>query len=91
MTDRGISTNVDGSTNNLAEYFWYTRDCLSSKMKHIFAFYYFWAFIGGSFVYLISFISLDNINDPDGKISGYWNTGVSIYTTCVITYHIQAL
>jgi hypothetical protein len=91
MRERGISTNEDGSTNNLAEYFWYTRDCVSSKMKHIFAFYYFWAFIGGGIVYLISYISMDNINSPDGRIEGYWNTGTSVFTTCVIVYHVQTL
>jgi hypothetical protein len=91
MEARGISTNEDGSTNNLAEYFWYCRDCVSSKMKHIFAFYYFWGFFGGGIVYLISFISLNNIFDSEGQTINYWSTGMSIFTTCVLVYHVQTL
>jgi len=83
--------NEDTSTNNLPEFFWYCRESVSSKSREVFAFYYVWAFVGGGLVYLISFNSLDNIIDPQGRINGIWNTAVSIYCMVVITYHVQTL
>ena len=83
--------NEDTSTNNLPEFFWYCRESVSSKSRQVFAFYYVWAFVGGAIVYLLSFNSLDNIIDPQGRVNGMWNTAVSIYCMVVITYHVQTL
>lgn len=83
--------NEDTSTNNFPEFFWYCRESVSSKSRQVFAFYYVWAFVGGALVYLISFNSLDNIIDPQGRVNGMWDTAVSIYCMVVITYHVQTL
>ena len=88
LTERGISTNNDGSTNNLPEYFWYQRECYSKKMDWYFGLFFVWAYVGGALMYYISFGTLHGVTGvQDGVVNDYWNSAVGVYATLCYVYH----
>ena len=95
LEKKGISQNSDGSTNNLSEYFWYCRECYSSKMDYYFGYFYIWAYVGGALIYYIAFGTLHkvigNIGDQSGLVNDHWNSGLSIFATLVYVYHFYCI
>ena len=92
LEERGISQNSDGSTNNLPEYFWYCRECYSSKMDYYFGYFYCLAYIGGALLYYISFGTLHSvIGVQGGVVNDHWNSGLGIFATLIYVYHFYTI
>lgn len=63
---KGVAQNSDGSTNNLAEYTWYSRATKMKKFKDNYMAFLAWAYISGGLNFVISIYALGGIIDPDG-------------------------
>ena len=61
INDQGIKMNSDGSTNNLAEYTWYSRDTLMKKLMKNYVSFIIWAYLSGTFIFLVSVYSMGGI------------------------------
>lgn len=91
LAQKGVSVNSDGSTNNLAEYTWYSRNTLMKMFKKNYVSFFVWAYISGAFVFLISINSLGGILNSDGHVNNYWNAGVCILFTNIISHHVMMI
>lgn len=89
LNKKGINVNSDGSTNNLAEYTWYSRNTLMKKFKKNYIWFFIWAYISGALVFSISVLCFGEIINSDGHVNNYWNAGVCILFTNIISHHIM--
>ena len=83
--------NIDGSTNNLADYTNYSRNTLMKKLQKNYISFFIWAYISGTLIYFISIYALGGIVNSDGHVNNYWNAGVCILATNIISHHIMML
>lgn len=91
LAEKGVKQNSDGSTNNLGEYTWYSRNTLMKKFKKNYIFFFIWAYISGALVFLISVYCLGDILNTDGHVNNYWNAGVCILFTNIISHHVMMI
>lgn len=89
MNQKGIKMNRDGSTNNLAEYVWYSRVTKMTKFKTNYFYFFIWAYVSGALVFLLSIYALGGIMNSDGHVNNYWNAGVCIIVTNIISHHVM--
>jgi hypothetical protein len=83
-----IPCNKDGSTNNLAEFVWYSRE---SIMQNFGLFYFaqlFWAIISAIFVYFITKNSFCGIISKNGQMIDIWNFGAFTSTIHVLIVNV---
>lgn len=88
IAKNGISVNSDGSTNNLADFFVYTRDSWIKSMPKIYVANLIWGILCGVILYYITFYSCTGIISKQGYVNDYWNTGVVIFFTLIATHHV---
>lgn len=89
VTSKGIKLNSDGSTNNLAEYTWYSRNTLMKKFRKNYVFFFIWAYISGAISYIVCSYALGGILKADGLVNDYWNIGVCILFSNVVSNHVM--
>lgn len=88
---KGVEQNSDGSTNNMAEYLWYSRVTKMKKFKDNYMAFLAWAYISGGLNFAISIYALGGVISPDGHVNNYWNAGVCVWATNVIAHHVMLL
>lgn len=91
LADKGVVMNSDGSTDNFAEYTWYSRDTKMKQFKDNYMINLAWAYVSGGLNYAISIYCLGDIINPEGHVNNYWNAGVCLWCTNVIAHHIMVL
>ena len=82
-----IPENKDGSTSNLAEFVWYTRE---SIMNNFIIFYFaqlFWSIISAIIIYYITKYSFCGIVSKDGQILDIWNFGAFVTMIHILIVH----
>ena len=88
LRELGVSVNADGSTNNLPEFYWYSRDTRSQSFIHYIMCYVTWALVAGTFTFYSSVYCFGNIINEKGHTNGYWNTLLPMVIVNVIAHHV---
>ena len=87
LKEKGVSTNSDGSTNNLAHYYWYCRDTVSNSFLLYMFLQIVWAWIAGFLTYWIAVNAFGDIINRDGETNDYANTAlICVYINCLTHY-----
>ena len=89
VNEKGIDLNTDGSANNLAEYVWYSRNTLMTKFKKNYVLFFIWAYLSGALVFFVSIYSLGGIMNAEGHVNNYWNAGVCVIVTNIVSHHVM--
>jgi magnesium-transporting ATPase (P-type) len=87
----GISTNEDGSTNNITAFYHYCRDSWIKSMNFQFVFYTIWGFVVGAMMYYFSFGLMDGPISAAGQTNDYWNSGIVLLFVQVLYHHLLCL
>lgn len=81
--------NNDGSTNNLTDYYRYTRDSWIPTLNKQFVFYTVYGLAIGAMMYFFTYEGMSGPISRDGRTNDYWNAGVVIYFVNVVSHHIM--
>mmetsp|Transcript_24250 Transcript_24250/g.37393 ORF Transcript_24250/g.37393 Transcript_24250/m.37393 type:complete len:87 (+) Transcript_24250:2884-3144(+) len=85
MEKMWIRPNSDGSTNNLPDYLYHSREKLAKDFYKWLAFYEGYGWIVGIMNYAIPMLSLRGIPGQEGKMLDLWNIGVApFFASCLI-------
>jgi magnesium-transporting ATPase (P-type) len=88
LSQNGISTNSDGSTNNLTDYFQWVRDTWVKNLPYYYAVNMLWGFLCGFILFFFTFYSMSGIILSNGYTNDYWNTGFVVFFTLITTHHM---
>ena len=83
-----IPQNINGSTNNLAEFIWYTRESILKNFSTYYFSQLFWSIISAIIIYYITKYSFCGIISVNGQMIDLWNFGAFTATIHVLIVHL---
>jgi hypothetical protein len=88
LRQNGISTNNDGSTNNLMDFYTYTRDVFIKRLPYFYLAYQVWGLLSGLILYYLVFRVASGIIVSDGQTNDYYNSGFVVFMTLIVFHHM---
>lgn len=81
--------NSDGSTNNIGQYIYYTRQVVSKSLMFYYLASLIWAYLSGLFCTFVCLYGFGEVLGPDGQVNGFYNQGVNMIMANIISHHIM--
>lgn len=91
LEEKGVAMNSDGSTNNIGQYIYYTREVVSKSLIFYYCCSLIWAYLSGLFCTFVCLYGFGEILGPDGQTNGFYNQGALMIIANMVSHHIMVL
>lgn len=91
LAAKGVSVNSDGSTNNMAHFYWYCRDSLSKAFYKYMILQIIYSYVAGFFTYYLAVYAFGDIINSAGTTNDYHNGALICVYINAVTHYVLVL